>query len=68
MKKSLVDIGLCQTCLHHSLVKNARDSEFHLCEKSKIDSSFPKYPRLPVHECKGFLSKSDNGDTNKNSG
>lgn len=56
MKNNVIEIGLCKECVHHSLVKNARENEFHLCEKSKTDSSFPKYPRLPVLECKGFLS------------
>jgi hypothetical protein len=25
-----------------------------MCERSKADPSFPKYPRLPVSECRGY--------------
>ena len=31
-----------------------RGSVFYLCQLSKVDSSFPKYPRLPVLECAGY--------------
>ena len=29
---------------------------FYLCELSKVDSRFAKYPRLPVIECSGYAS------------
>jgi hypothetical protein len=35
-------------------VRTGRGSEFSLCERSKSDPSFPKYPRVPVLECRGF--------------
>jgi hypothetical protein len=35
-------------------VGNTRGSRFSLCERSKTDPSFAKYPRLPVLECRGF--------------
>ena len=54
--KKTVDIGLCAECVHHSIVSNKHESEFHLCLKNKSDSSFPKYPRLPVLNCKGYQS------------
>ena len=25
-----------------------------MCERSKTDPSFPKYPRVPVLECRGY--------------
>jgi hypothetical protein len=56
MNTTLSDIGLCHDCLYHSVVRNNRNIYFHLCKKSKSDPSFPKYPRLPVRECIGFLS------------
>jgi hypothetical protein len=31
-----------------------RDSTFYLCQLSKTDPRFPKYPRLPVMECEGY--------------
>ena len=36
-------------------VKNARGSTFLLCGLSATDPRFPKYPRLPVHACTGFV-------------
>ena len=46
--------GLCDTCVHQKLIKNTRGSTFSMCERSKTDQSFPKYPRLPVLECRGY--------------
>lgn len=31
-----------------------RGSVFFLCQLSKADPSFPKYPRLPVLQCRGY--------------
>jgi hypothetical protein len=46
--------GLCETCLHQRVVNNTRGSRFSLCERSKTDPAYPKYPRLPVVECAGW--------------
>jgi hypothetical protein len=46
--------GLCDACRHQRLVSNTRGSTFSLCERSKTDPSFPKYPRLPVLACRGY--------------
>jgi hypothetical protein len=46
--------GLCDRCRHQRLVGNTRGSTFSLCERSKTDSSFPRYPRVPVLECRGY--------------
>jgi hypothetical protein len=46
--------GLCDTCIHQKLVKNTRGSTFSMCERSKTDKAFPKYPRLPVAKCRGY--------------
>jgi len=27
---------------------------FSLCERSRSDPSFPRYPRLPVMSCRGY--------------
>jgi hypothetical protein len=50
--------GLCDSCKHQKLVRNTRGSVFSMCERSKTDPSFPKYPRLPVLECRGYVSVS----------
>jgi len=47
-------IGLCGTCRHSRVVKNTRGSVFHLCERSRDDPAFARYPRLPVLSCDGY--------------
>jgi hypothetical protein len=46
--------GLCDSCRHQRLIHNTRGSTFSLCERSRSDPSFPRYPRLPVLECRGY--------------
>jgi hypothetical protein len=46
--------GLCDTCRHQRLVRNTRGSIFSLCERSREDPAYPRYPRLPVHDCAGY--------------
>jgi hypothetical protein len=50
--------GLCDSCKHQKLVRTTRGSVFSMCERSKIDPSYPKYPRLPVKACAGYVSAS----------
>jgi hypothetical protein len=49
--------GLCDRCRHQRLVANTRGSRFSLCERSRSDPGYPKYPRLPVRSCAGFESR-----------
>jgi hypothetical protein len=46
--------GLCDGCVHQKLIGNTRGSTFSMCERSKTDKRFPKYPRIPVGACPGF--------------
>jgi hypothetical protein len=46
--------GLCAGCAHKRDVKNTRGSTFLLCERSREDPAYPRYPRLPVLECRGY--------------
>ena len=46
-------VGLCARCRHARTVVT-RTSTYWMCELSKSDPRFPKYPRLPVLECEGF--------------
>jgi hypothetical protein len=39
------------------VIRNTRGSEFSLCELSKTDPAFPRYPRLPVRACDGFVER-----------
>jgi hypothetical protein len=55
--------GLCETCVHRLLVHNTRGSTFSLCLRSRVDPDYPRYPRLPVLECRGYeRHTSDGGD------
>jgi hypothetical protein len=49
-----MNAGLCDSCRHQKLVRNTRGSVFSMCERSKADPHYPKYPRLPVRRCAGW--------------
>jgi hypothetical protein len=51
--------GLCDTCVHQRIVRNTRGSRFSLCERSREDSSYPRYPRLPVVDCRGYERRAE---------
>jgi len=46
--------GLCDSCRHQRLIHNTRGSTFSLCERSRTDPAYPRYPRLPVSRCDGY--------------
>jgi hypothetical protein len=48
-----VRFGLCDTCVHQRIVRNTRGSVFSLCERSRVEPEFPRYPRVPVLVCAG---------------
>ena len=50
-------VGLCADCQHMRLIQSDHGSTFYMCLKSLTDSSFPKYPRLPILQCTGFEEK-----------
>ena len=52
-------VGLCATCTRMRVMRSDRGSVFYLCELSKIDQRFPKYPRLPVLSCLGYEKRED---------
>jgi len=45
--------GLCDFCVHQRIVRTTRGSSFSLCERSRTDPGYPRYPRLPVTKCRG---------------
>jgi len=53
--------GLCASCRHARAVKSARGSEFWLCQRSRSDARYPKYPPLPVLRCLGYEAKPEDG-------
>ena len=56
-RTSGIGAGLCDRCRHQRVVGNTRGSSFSLCERSKTDPRFPKYPRIPVARCEGYEPK-----------
>ena len=50
-------IGLCADCRHLRVITSDRGSKFYLCQRSATDPNFPKYPRLPVIQCRGYERK-----------
>jgi hypothetical protein len=50
--------GLCSSCAHARKIVSDRGSEFLLCALSAVDERYPKYPRLPVLSCPGYLTAS----------
>jgi hypothetical protein len=55
--------GLCADCTYARSVESARGSTFLLCELSRSDPRFTKYPRLPVLSCAGY--EKDEEQTNR---
>jgi hypothetical protein len=47
--------GLCETCANVRIVETRKGSRFYLCTLSEVDPRFPKYPRLPVLLCAGYV-------------
>jgi hypothetical protein len=46
--------SLCETCAWMREVTSAKGSRFLLCQLSKTNPAFPKYPPQPVVRCEGF--------------
>jgi len=51
------DAGMCETCAHAKIILSDRGSQFWRCMLSDTNPAFPKYPRLPVLTCSGWLAK-----------
>jgi len=48
------DVGLCLSCRWVRTVTNRRGSTFFRCGRADADPSFPRYPPLPVLQCRGY--------------
>jgi hypothetical protein len=57
----MVYAGLCGSCRNARVIGNRRGSRFTICELSRTDQRFPRYPRLPVLRCIGFAPVLDTG-------
>ena len=49
-----MNVGLCASCQHVRKVTSKRGSTFYQCGLARTDSSYRKYPPLPVRECTGY--------------
>jgi len=58
IKKVKDVVGLCNACRHSGVIRNMKGSVFYLCELSRSNPDFPKYPRLPVVSCNGYAPAS----------
>ena len=50
---------MCGRCRNARVIASDRGSRFLLCELSRTDARFPRYPRLPVLACGGFADRGD---------
>jgi hypothetical protein len=55
-------VGLCADCVYGHSMKSDRGSVFLLCELSRKDQRFAKYPKLPVLSCPGYEKKPGRAD------
>ena len=46
--------GLCPGCRHVRRIESAKGAVFFLCERSREDARYPKYPPQPVFACPGW--------------
>ena len=46
--------GLCADCQHAKLNQTRRGTAYLRCLRAAWDTTFARYPRLPVTECRGF--------------
>ncbi len=54
MPAPVMPAGLCASCRHAREVVSGKGSRFVLCELSRTDRRFPRYPQLPVLACIGY--------------
>ncbi len=47
-------VGLCAACRYARILETRRGARFWLCQRSRTDPSYPRYPSLPVLACAGF--------------
>jgi len=57
MPESVTPAGLCASCRHAREVVSGKRSRFVLCELSRTDRRFPRYPPLPVLACAGYEAR-----------
>ena len=61
LRSSVPQAGLCATCENTRLVSTRSGSQFQLCELSRVDPRFSRYPPLPVLSCEGYQRRAVSG-------
>jgi hypothetical protein len=49
--------SLCETCAWMREIVTPKGSRFLLCQLSKTDQAYPKYPPQPIVRCSGYQQK-----------
>ena len=60
--------SLCETCARVREVITPKGSRFLLCQLSRTDPAFPKYPPQPVVRCAGYQQKDTNTEGSSQGG
>lgn len=55
-RRSPLDLSLCPSCVHVRFVDTAR-SRFLMCELSRVEPRYPKYPPQPILACPGHRAR-----------
>ena len=58
-------VGLCRICAWARVITSSKGSVFYLCRLGEHDARFPRYPRLPVNACAGYLAAGESKGTTK---
>jgi hypothetical protein len=59
--------GLCASCHYMERTETRGGSVFYRCLRAQTDPSFPKYPPLPVRQCRGYQPQATAEATNASS-
>ena len=54
--------SLCERCGRMRPVVSGKGSRFLLCEHSRVDPRFPKYPHQPVRSCSGYSPRDEEAE------
>jgi hypothetical protein len=46
--------GLCASCVHARIFQSGKGAVYVSCERSRTDAGFPRFPSVPVLQCRGF--------------
>ena len=53
-RPALAPEGLCPSCAHVRRIVSDKSSTFWMCERSRDDARYPRYPAQPRMVCDGY--------------